>query len=413
MVLLLTDVFLLLTQVLLWLLIGIIAWFVLLKALPRAFLSLLVLLLIVTVLVLAFFQGPPTGSGTVLEILWRIISFPFTPLGLALIFLSLLLSGGKLSKLARRIVTAGLVIIALGMFPIVANFLAQELELEAIELVRPLPPLPAGAQRVIVLLGQDSTRAFLRPPRDSAPPPATETNRQLRLDTLQIVTQQPIQLSERGDRLTYAAQLYQQEVINGNRPVILVSATTRADRQQKSGERKEDISEARDVQLFLSQTLGIPDARILLDHDSGSVRRSAEATQRLLRAQNINFGNQLMLVGTAMNLNRAVWTFGNVFPDATIGARPTDFRALPPSGNIQRLRGRDLIERQVQATDFLPSPEAFALSSEALEEYLNSLYYFLRGWIRPFQISPTTALLPFYNQNVAQHSATHSYDQVR
>ncbi len=46
MVLLFTDVFLLLTQVLLWIVVGIFVWLVLLRALPRQFLGLLVLLLI-------------------------------------------------------------------------------------------------------------------------------------------------------------------------------------------------------------------------------------------------------------------------------------------------------------------------------------------------------------------------------
>ena len=57
MVLLLTDVFLLLTQVLLWIVIGLVTWFVLLKALPKAFLGMLVLLLILLLRTITLLRG--------------------------------------------------------------------------------------------------------------------------------------------------------------------------------------------------------------------------------------------------------------------------------------------------------------------------------------------------------------------
>lgn len=391
MVLLLTDVFLLLTQVLLWLLIGLVAWFVLLKALPKPFLGGLVLLLIVVVLVLAFFQGPPSGAGDVLEILWRIISFPFTPLGLALVLLTVLLTRSKISTVLRRTILIVLTLLALGSLPFVAYYLAQELEMEAIELVRPLPALNIpGSQRVIVLLGQGTTRPFLRPSQDTRPDAPPKVERPIAPETFQVLSQLPIQLTERGDRILYAARLYQEEVARGSNPVIVVSASSRPDRQQKEGEKREDVSESRDIQTFLTQTLGVRATDIRLDYEGNSVRRSAEGVQRLLGQQNINGANQLVLVTTGMNMHRAALTFGSVFDEAFIYARPTDFRTLPPAANLSRLlRGRDLVERQLQATDFLPSAEAFALSTEAFEEYINAFYYFLRGWIKPFRLPPT------------------------
>ena len=396
MVLLLTDVFLLLTQVLLWLLIGLIAWFVLLRALPRAFLGALVLLLIVVVLVLAFFQGPPSGAGTVLEVLWRIISFPFTPLGLALVLVTVLLTRKSLKAWVRRTILIMLTLLALGSFPVVAYYLAQELELEAIELVRPLPALNVpGARRVIVLLGQGTTRPFLRPAQDTRPESPPKVERPIAPETFQILSQLPIQLTDRGDRIIYAARLYQEELARGSNPVIIVSASSRPDRQQKQGEQREEVSESRDVQTFLIQTLGVRPADIRLGYDGNSVRNSAEEVQRILGQQGINGANQLVLVTTAMNMHRAALTFGSVFDEAFIYARPADFRTIPPAVNLSRLlRGRDLVERQLQATDFLPSAEAFCLASEAFEEYINAFYYFLRGWIRPFRLPPTPPPAP-------------------
>ncbi len=383
MVLLLTDVFLLLTQVLLWLVVGLITWFVLLKALPRAFLSTLVLLLILVVLALSFISGPPR-DGSVLEILWRIISFPFTPLGLGLILLLLLLSGTKLTKFARNAISVGLVIIALGTLPLVAYYLAQELEMEAIELIRPLPALNDGGRRVIVLMGQGTTHPFLRARQEQIPTNQARPELYVSEDAYQVLSQLPVQLTDKGDRIIYAAQLYQEQTQAGTNPLIIVSAGTRPNRLRKEGERTEEISEARDIQTFLTRTLNVPETAILLENEGNTVRRSAERIKQLLNDQNIPFGNQVTLVTSGMNMHRTALTFGRLFGEVVINARPTDFHTLPPPDSLRSiLQGRDLVERQLQATDFLPSAQALSLSSEAIDEYLSSFYYFLRGWIKP------------------------------
>jgi uncharacterized SAM-binding protein YcdF (DUF218 family) len=400
MVLLLTDVFLVLTQVLLWMVVGLVTWFVLLRALPRAFLSLMVLLLILVILALSFINGPPRDSG-VLEILWRIISFPFSPLGLALILLLILFFNTKISKLIKNIIYVGLILLALGSVPLVSQAMAQELEMEAIELIRPLPALTGGGRRVIVILGQDTTRPFLRPRLEARPSPPKNVrcpqgcspssapprvDRPISEDAYQVLSQLPVQLTDRGNSLIYAAQLYQQETRAGTNPLIVVSASTYPGRRQKDGEKREDISEARNIQRFLTQTLGVPETAILLDHESSTVHRSAERVKQLITDQGVNPGNQVTLVTTALNMNRSALTFERVFDGTVVNARPTNFYTIPSSKSFSLiLQGRDLIERQVQVIDLIPSADAFCLSTKAIDEYIASLYYFLRGWIRPFQ----------------------------
>lgn len=386
MVLLLTDVFLLLTQVLLWILVALATWFVLLQLLPRVFLGSLVLLLILAILVLSFFGGTPVPDGGVVDVLWRIISFPFSPLGLGIILLAVLLSGRKLPTLWRRIINLVLVLLLIGSTPIASYFLARELEFEAIEEMQPTPALTAGARRVIVLLGEGTTRVQLRPPRDTAPATPPRVDRPISPEVFQVLTLLPTQLTERGDRLLYAGQLYQEEARAGAAPLIVVSAGNRFDRRRREGERAEEVSEARDIQQFLTERFAVPEGDIRIDTDGVTVRRSAEQVQRLLADQQINFGNQLTIVTSALNMSRTAWTFANVFPEATIVARPTDFYTLPPPESLGRLvRGRDLIERELRITDFVPNADSFYLSSQVADEYLRSLFYFLRGWIRPFQ----------------------------
>lgn len=403
MVLLLTDVFLLLTQILIWLVVGLVTWFLLLRTLPRAFLGLLVLLLLLAVIALSFIQGPPADAG-ILQVLWRIISFPFTPLGLGLILLIILLSGRKLGDLARKLMIGALILLALGSIPFVSYFLAQELEFEAIELIQAQPALPAGARRVIVLLGQNTTRPFLRPRQGTVPTfpepaacppgcnPATQggppkIDRPISAEAYDVLSRLPVQLTERGDNIIYAAQLYREETARGTNPLIFVSAGPRLGRQRKEGETKEDVSEARDIQIFLTQMMNVPEGSILLDHDGVSMRRSAENARRILvDEQRINYGNQITVVGTGLNMNRAFLTFRQVFDEATIFARPTDFYALPEGQRFARVaQGRDVVERQLEVVDFIPTIDAFYISSQAIEEYLNALYYFLRGWIKPFE----------------------------
>jgi uncharacterized SAM-binding protein YcdF (DUF218 family) len=382
MVLLLTDVFLLLTQVLLWLVVGLIAWFVLLRLLPKPFLGMLVLLLILAVLGLSFISGPPV-DGSVLEILWRIISFPFTPLGLFIILLLVLLTG-KPSKIAKNAIIIGMIVLALGSIPFFSYYLIQELEIEGVEQIQAFPPLEGGGRRVIVLMGQGTTRLQLRPRQGNAPATTEKAERPISSAAFDVLTRLPIQLTEKGNRLIYAAQLYQEQVQAGTNPVIVVTAGTRPDRQQQEGEKKEEISEARDIQTFLTQTMRVPESGILLEHDGRTIHRSAENVKKLLDDQRVNYGNQVTVVTTAMNMHRTSLTFKEVFDGPTIVSRPTDFYTLPKPESLRKLvQGRDLIRQQPQASDFLPSAEAFCASTDAINEYLASIYYFLRGWIRP------------------------------
>ncbi|NJR51400.1 MAG: hypothetical protein HC780_19290 [Leptolyngbyaceae cyanobacterium CSU_1_3] len=181
MVLLVTDVFVLLTQVLLWVIVGLFAWYVLLRALPRVFLGGLVLLLLLGVAALTFYRGSPEQG--LLGDIWRIIAVPFSPIGLILILLLIAFSevirGKGLSKRGITLVRIGVPLLLILSIPAVSYFLAQRAELEAIQLTRLAPPEAlAGARRVIVVLAQDTTRLQLRPRTQPIPAPtAPQVNR--------------------------------------------------------------------------------------------------------------------------------------------------------------------------------------------------------------------------------------------
>ncbi len=401
MVLLVTDVFVLLTQVLLWVVVGLFTWYVLLRALPKAFLGGLVILLLLGVSALTFYRGAP-AEGLFGDI-WQLISIPFSPLGLILIFLLIVLSElfrGSISKTGLTLLRVAIPLLLILSIPAVSYFLAQRSEAQALQITRAVPAESlAGGRRVIVLLGQGTTRLQLRPRTQPAPtptPPPQNTQapliqpaEPLTESAYNTLTQQPIQLTEEGDRLIYATRLYQEEVSRGTNPLLVVSAGSREGRDRKEGDTPENTSEARDIVTFL-QSQGVPADNILEDNNSPTVHDSAVNVRALLQARRIAFGNQLFLVTSAIEMSRAALTFNREFNSqgadttVTIISRPTDFYTLPQRDSLRRrAQGRDLIERGFRVRDLLPSTEAFALSSRVINEYITSIYYFLRGWIRP------------------------------
>ncbi|MBW4417815.1 MAG: YdcF family protein [Myxacorys californica WJT36-NPBG1] len=390
MVLLVTDVFVLLTQVLLWVVVGIFAWYVLLRLLPRVFLGGLVLFLLLGVAVYTFFQGSP-AQGVAGDI-WRVISVPFTPLGLLLILLLIALSdlirGKALSSTGVILLRVAVPVLLILSLPAVSYFLAQRAEAEAIQDIQLVPEAAlGGAERVIVVLAQDTTRLQLRP---GLPAPGTTRARNtnpglippptpISASAYNLLIDQPIQLTERGNRLIYAAELAREQ---GGR--VVVSAGSRPGRNVRAGESRESVSEARDAATFLR---GRGVANILEDPNSPTVHDSAVNVRNLLQRNNVNYNGQITVVTSALQMPRAALTFRQEFANQREGAfsvlpRPTDFYTVPSGEALRnRVQGGDL--RNIQLSDILPSVDALELSSKVINEYLTSIYYFLRGWIRP------------------------------
>ncbi|MER3477149.1 MAG: hypothetical protein C4287_12355, partial [Leptolyngbya sp. ERB_1_2] len=246
MVLLVTDVFVLLTQVLLWVVVGLFAWYVLLRVLPRPFLGGLVLLLLLGVAAFTFYRGTPE-QGLIGDI-FRVIAIPFSPLGIILILLLLafleLLRGGKLSRTGLVLLRIAIPALLILSIPAVSYFLAQRAEAEALDIARPAASvaLPPGARRVIVALAQDTTRLQIRPrsqPLPGAPAPIAPQlippPAQIPASAFPVLEEQPVQLTERGDILTFTNQVYRQELARGTDPLVIVSAGGRPERARKTG----------------------------------------------------------------------------------------------------------------------------------------------------------------------------------
>lgn len=111
--------FLLLTQVLLWLLITFILYNVLLRLVPKAYFTLLGGVFLFAVIVLAFFfPNDPVVSAA-----WRVLSFPLKPLGFSLLLLAIALRMGL--KDSKNLVMSALVILLVFSTPLIASLMAQ------------------------------------------------------------------------------------------------------------------------------------------------------------------------------------------------------------------------------------------------------------------------------------------------
>ncbi|MBD1809545.1 YdcF family protein [Microcoleus sp. FACHB-SPT15] len=339
--------FLLLTQVLLWLLLTVILYQLLLKVIPRAYLTLIGGLFLFAIIVLAFFFP----NDRLVSAAWNILAFPLKPVGASILLLIIALRQG-LGK-SRNLVSAALLILLVSSTPILANQLAQRTELGAIQAeqrrqelcqgVCPADVTPTGTAPVgaIVVLGRGTTQANL--------PYRTQ-----------------IQLTDTGDRILYAAQLYREQVAAGTRPLVIVSAGPRADLQGN----QDQTTEANDIATLLTQ-LGVPREQIVVEPRGIDLRSSAIEVNNILRSRQLG-NSRVLLVTSGLNSRRARLTFADV--GINVISRPTDFVGFQ-AGATPRLR--------LRIESFLPTVEALTVTTRIVEEFLTSLYYYLRGWLAP------------------------------
>jgi uncharacterized SAM-binding protein YcdF (DUF218 family) len=328
--------FLLLTQILLWLLITIMLYKLFKDIIPKEYFTLIGALFLFAVIVMGFFLP----SNQLVSSIWNVLSFPLKPVGACILLLGFAIRN-DLAK-SKNQVLAALLILLLSSTPLFSNLLAQGAEQRA------FTPQEAGTRSAaaIVLIGQGTTQPNI--------PPRTQ-----------------IQLTDTGDRILYTAQLYQQ---SGNDPLVIVSAGPRPNFQGS----KEPIIEGNDIRTLLIQ-LGVPESRIVVDTKSTDLRGSAEASEKILRERGLA-NQQVFVVNSAVNSNRTRQTFKDVGLTNTI-AKPTGFFRFQSGATSNNQKTTPQFNFQVDS--LIPSVEALGVTTRVFEEFLSSIYYYLRGWLAP------------------------------
>lgn len=167
-----------------------------------------------------------------------------------------------------------------------------------------------------------------------------------------------VDLSESGDHVIYAAQLYRQK----KAPIIILSGG-------RIDWRGSGSPESADMATILT-SIGIPSEAIVQEPESLNTYQNAVNVQKILSSRGIR---QVLLVTSAMHMPRSL----QIFQRQGINAipAPTDF--LVSKGELQELGSTP----KAAILNLLPDTDNLHEFTSALKEYIGSLVYRLRGWL--------------------------------
>jgi hypothetical protein len=318
--------------------------------------------LVIAILIVMAFLAP---TNRTVSILWAILSFPLRPLGLSLVLLGYALRNG-IKKADGPQVMAAFLILLICSLPLTAYLLtAQTEQRSVIEAIRRQEATNPRNVQAIVVLGDGAL------PSDPA----------YRVRT-QVTARDGISVTLQA-RLLYAADLYR--VRRNSDPQVIVSIGPQVVLQgeQESGQ-------ARAVRDLLSRN-GVPERSVVIDTEGADIRTSAVAVRKLYggdvnadcrifafcdngvrelpTATRLGPKIPIILVVPAISIRRAASTFANM--NFEVVPRPTDFYVFQLQQGLQL----------AAITDLLPSAEALAITTRVIDEYLATIYYFMRGWL--------------------------------
>ena len=232
----------------------------------------------------------------------------------------------KRPRIAYSCIALALFVLLISSNAWIARFLVSSLEWQNI----PSVELPT-AQAIVVLGG--ATRAAYEP-------------------------RTTVDLSEAGDRVIYAAQLYRDK----KAPIILASGG-RIDWSGGGTPESEDIAK-------LLEFMGVESKDIIQDPDSLNTYQNAVNTKKILSKRDIN---QILLVTSAMHMPRSLAIFKHQGFEVT--AAPTDF--LVTKGELEAIGSTP----KSAILNLLPDSRNLENFTLALKEYLGMIIYRLRGWV--------------------------------
>lgn len=250
------------------------------------------------------------------------------PVGLATVLIILALVFQKRKKWQNAAIITALVVLFIAGNRWVAFSLTRSLEWQH------LPPAVLPQAEVIVLLGGGTEPA--QPPRPI------------------------VELNSAGDRVLYAASLYQQ----GKAPYLLLSGGNidwlNAQESTPAGQMASVL-----------EMMGVPDSAIWLEPESLNTYENAVNSAGILAEKDID---HIILVTSATHMPRSVALFQaqglRVIP------APTDFKVTEE--NWHALWQPNL---SAQLTQLMPNIANLNMTTTALKEYIGIFVYRLRGWL--------------------------------
>ncbi len=254
------------------------------------------------------------------------------PLGMACVLLAVTLVIRRHPQWQTRLIAVTLALLWLGGNRIVAMTLARSLEWRYAPSPGTASTIPR-ADAIVVLGGATRTPGY--------PRPTAEVN-------------------EAGDRLLYAAWLYNQ----GAAPIIVLSGGA-APWIGPAGPPEAE------VMAGLLQRMGVPETALLLEPGSWNTYENAEASLDILKAHDIK---SIILVTSAIHMPRAHATFA--YPEIDVTPAPTDFWVSQAEWDYYTQP-----KLSIQLMNLLPSSQDLTLTTQAIKEYIGMVVYAARGWL--------------------------------
>ncbi|MBW4562660.1 MAG: YdcF family protein [Mojavia pulchra JT2-VF2] len=257
----------------------------------------------------------------------KLLPLFFYPLGLACVSLVVaLVTLRKRPRTAAIAIVSALILLLFCSNSWISHLLVRSLEWQNI----PSAQIP-NAEAIVVLGGATKSNFWPRPTVD---------------------------LSEQGDRVIYAAQLYRQQ----KAPIIILSGG-------RIDWRGGGSPESADMAAVLT-SIGIPPEAIVEEPNSLNTYENAVNVRKILQSQNIR---QVLLVTSAMHMPRSLKIFQRQGIEAI--PAPTDF--LVSQGELQELGSTP----KAAILNLLPDTDNLHQFTSALKEYIGFFVYSLRGWL--------------------------------
>ncbi|MFM2063356.1 MAG: hypothetical protein RLZZ507_3026 [Cyanobacteriota bacterium] len=257
----------------------------------------------------------------------KLLPLFFYPLGLASVSLIVaLVTLWKRPKIAAICISLSLTLLLVCSNGWVAKNLVRSLEWQNI----PTTEIPQ-AEAIVVLGGATKSGIWPRPTVD---------------------------LSESGDRVIYAAQLYRQK----KAPIIILSGG-------RIDWRGSGSPESADMATILT-SIGIPSEAIIQEPNSLNTYQNAVNVKKILENRGIK---KVLLVTSAMHTPRSLKIFQRQGID--IIPAPTDF--LVSRGELEEL----VSTPKAAILNLLPDTNNLNQFTTALKEYIGHFIYSLRGWL--------------------------------
>jgi uncharacterized SAM-binding protein YcdF (DUF218 family) len=257
----------------------------------------------------------------------KLLPLFFYPLGLASVSLVVaLVTLRKRPRTATVAIAFSLALLLLCGNAWLAKSLVRSLEWQNL----PSPQVP-NAEAIVVLGGATKSAFFPRPGVD---------------------------LSETGDRVIYAAQLYRQK----KAPIIILSGG-------RIDWRGGGASESADMASILT-SIGVPSQVIVQEPDSLNTYQNAVNVKKIMQSIGIN---RVLLVTSAMHMPRSLKIFQRQGIDVI--PAPTDF--LVSKGELQELGSTP----KSAVLNLFPDSNNLHQFTLALKEYIGNFIYRLRGWL--------------------------------